>query len=331
MNQITLKGNYAEMGESHGLVLKNLGISLPPAEMFDQAGLLEPCLQIAEREAPELMLEARALAECAGLEERSVLALLLTAPLAQTLPTCSLVAITPDRSSSSRMLIGRNYDFTYAESRHTATSYLTQPDDALAHVGNADVFIGREDGLNAAGLFVGMSASFLPGVKPGLAFWLIVRLLLDRCASVAEALDLIQSLPHAQSRNYLLADETGEAVVVEATIHGCHLRYPKEGVLAATNHVLSDPIRGHEMFIPDSSPSRLAKLESLAESDQKIALKDVQTALNDRESGLNAHAEIFGQPFGTIWSLMAELDGRTQIQVAEVFPDEDIVYKMIQF
>lgn len=331
MNQIHLKGNYAEMGESHGLVLKNLGMSLPPAEFFDQAGLLEPCIQIAERKAPELMLEARALAESAGLEERSVLALLLTAPLAQTLPTCSLVAVTPERSASGRMLIGRNYDFTYAESRHAATTFLTQPDDAFAHAGNADVIIGREDGLNASGLFVGMSASFLPGVKPGLAFWLIVRRLLERCASVPEALDLIQSLPHAQSRNYLLADDTGEALVVEATIDGCFLRYPKGGILAMTNHVLTDTLRGHDMFIPESSPSRLAKLESLADINGKITLEDVQSALNDRESGLNAHSEIFGQPFGTIWSLVAELDGTRQIQVAEVQPGEDIVYDMIQF
>jgi hypothetical protein len=331
MNQITLKGNYKEMGESHGLVLKKLGVNLPPAEMFDQAGLLEPCIKIAEREAPELMQEARALAKCAGLEERSVLALLLTAPLAQTLPTCSLVAVTPERSASGRMLIGRNYDFTYAESRHTATTYVTQPDSAFAHAGNADVIIGREDGLNTSGLFVGMSASFLPGAQPGLAFWLIVRMLLERCATVGEALELLQSLTHAQSRNYLLADQTGEAVVVEATIDGCYVRYPQHGVLAITNHALSAPLRGNEMFIPETSPSRLARLESLAEIDGKIGLEDIQTALNDRESGLKAHAEIFGQPFGTIWSLMAELDGTNQIQVADVQPGEDIVYDMIQF
>lgn len=331
MNQLKLKGSYREMGASHGQILKSLGIHLPPAQSFDPAGMLAACIKIAEREAPELVQEARALAEAAGLQEESVLALLLTAPLAQTLPTCSLVAVTPERSARGCVLIGRNYDFTYADSRATATRYLTQPEGAFGHAGHSDVMIGREDGLNEKGLFVGMSASFLPGVKPGLAFWLIVRILLERCASVSEGLDLIQTLPHAQSRNYLLADEAGEAVVVEATIDGCHLRYPENGVLAMTNHVLSDPIRGREMFIPETSPSRYARLTALSEIPGKIDLAAIQRALNDQPSGLRAHGQIFGQPFGTIWSLMAVLDGRLQLLAAEAHPDKEWVYDMIQF
>lgn len=31
----------------------------------------------------------------------------------------------------------------------------------------------------------------MPGLQPGLTFWLIVRLLLDRCATVDEGLELL--------------------------------------------------------------------------------------------------------------------------------------------
>lgn len=335
MHHLTLKGTYEDLGAAHGHLMKTAGAVLPPAEAFDPAGLLPACLQIANREAPELICEARALAEAAGIPEDSLLALLLTAPLGQTqpknLPTCSVAAVTPDRSASGHTLVGRNYDFTYAESRPTATTYTTFPNGAHASLGNSDVMIGREDGINDAGLFVGMSASFLPGARAGLAFWLIVRLLLDRCTTVREALELIQTLTHAQSRNYLLADPSGEAVVVEATLEGCHLRYPENGVIAMTNHVLADPIRGLDMFIPETSPSRLARLSTLAHQPVKISLEDLKQALRDRESGLRAHGEIFGQPFGTIWSAVAELDGQPHLEISEVFPEGEMTYKMIQF
>ncbi len=335
MNHLTLKGTYKAMGAAHGQLMKHAGVNLPPAEAFDPAGLLPACLEITAREAPELLCEARALAKTAGIPEESLLALLLTAPLGQTqpknLPTCSVVAITPNRSTSGHTLVGRNYDFTYAESRHTATTYTTCPHGAHASLGNSDVMIGREDGMNDAGLFVGMSASFLPGARPGLAFWLIVRLLLDRCATVKEALELIQTLTHAQSRNYLLADSSGEAVVVEAALEGCYLRYPENGVVAMTNHVLSDPLHGREMFIPETSPSRLARLSALAHQPGKISLEDLKDTLRDRESGLRAHGEIFGQHFGTIWSVATELDGQPCLEISEVFPEGAMTYNMIQF
>ena len=41
-------------------------------------------------------------------------------------------------------------------------------------------------------------------------------MILDRCATVDEALALIQQVPHAQSRNYLLADRYGQAVDCQA-------------------------------------------------------------------------------------------------------------------
>ncbi len=331
MNHLTLEGSYEAMGAAHGQLLKYAGVNLPPVETFDPAGLLPACLEIASREAPELIREARALAETAGIPEESLLALLLTAPLGQTLPTCSVVAVTPERSASDRTLIGRNYDFTYTEARSTATSYAIRPLGARASLGNADIMIGREDGVNEAGLFVGMSASFLPGAKPGLAFWFIVRLLLDRCATVREALETIQSLTHAQSRNYLLADQNGDAIVVEATLEGCHLRHPEHGVLATTNHVLSEPIQGRETFIPETSPARYAKLAALADLPGKINLSQVKAALKDRESGLRAHGQVFGQPFGTIWSLAAELDGNPCFEIAEVFPEGDVIYDMLQW
>ena len=38
------------------------------------------------------------------------------------------------------------------------------------------------------------AAFFVPGVQPGLTFWLIGRMVLDRCATVDEGLELIRKL-----------------------------------------------------------------------------------------------------------------------------------------
>ncbi len=46
--------------------------------------------------------------------------------------------------------------------------------------------------------------------RPGLACILIVRIILDQCATTAEAIALLDRLPHGRAFNYSLLDRTGE-------------------------------------------------------------------------------------------------------------------------
>lgn len=324
---IQLHGTPAEMGARMGAILKQGGFQ-PPQAPAHQRRFAQRCEQALREHAPAQHAELEALAqalELTGESRADLFALTLTAPFAEMVPACSVVAVLPERSATGQMLVGRNYDFFYAVSENFMT-FQTRPAEGYASVGSSDIWVGRADGLNEHGLFVALSATFLPGLQAGLAFWFIVRQALEHCRTADEALDLLMALPHAQSRNYLLADRGGTALVAEAAVDGVEVRYPEDGVLAMTNHTLC--YGGRDLFLPPDSPTRYARLRALAGLDRPVEPQDLAAALNDRPSGLRAHGELNGMSFGTIWSLYGSLDGPA-LHLAEGRPEGEWVYNPV--
>lgn len=301
MHEVTLRGTPAQMGAQHGAIMAQVGLPPMPIEPAMRQ-LADACEAVTLKHTPELVEEMRAFAEAAHIPYDALKTFTLTIPLQQTLPSCSVVAVLPERSANGKLLVGRNYDFAYDVSWEGATIFHTYPESGHAHVGSSDIWIGREDGVNDAGLFVAMSATFIPGVQPGLPFWFIIRHMLEYCPTVDEALAWIQSVPHSQSRNYMLAD-AHKAVVAEASINGVSVREPENGVLVMTNHPAHPELRPQANFVPPDSHQRYDRLRTLP--DTPISLDDMQAALGDREHGVCAHAQFNGQGFGTIWSVMA--------------------------
>lgn len=301
MQQLTLRGTPAQMGEQHGAMMAKLELQLPPTNP-ELMAFADACEKIVLQYTPELVEEMRAFAEAAQLPYDALKSMMLAMPVQQNVPSCSVVAVMPERSADGKLIIGRNYDFAYDISWDAATTFSTHPADGHAHVGNCDIWIGREDGLNEIGLFVAMSATFLPGVRPGIPFWFIVRHLLEHCATVDDALTWIQSTPHSQSRNYMLAD-ADKAVVVEASIEGVYIREPQDGVLVMTNHPVHPALAAQNPFHPEDSPIRYDRLRVL--SGSAVTMDVMRTALNDRNNSVCAHGTVYGQPFGTIWSVIA--------------------------
>lgn len=322
MYEITLRGTPAQMGEHHGALMAGLGIELPPPRP-DMAKLANECEAISNEHTPELIEEMHAFADAAHFPYDAFQTLVLTAPLQQTMPSCSVVAVMPERSANGKLMVGRNYDFAYDLSWEAATTYHTYPDKGYSHIGNCDIWIGREDGINQAGLFVAMSATFIPGIQAGLPFWFIVRRLLESCATVEEALAWIQAVPHSQSRNYMLADSS-RAVVVEASINGCRVREPEDGVLVMTNHPMHPDFSARVAFTPDDSTMRYDRLRCL--TDSGVTLEAMQAALNDRQSRVCAHFQHDGQEYGTIWSVIAWPEER-RLALAPGTGDNDGVMK----
>jgi predicted choloylglycine hydrolase len=301
MNEVTLRGTPAQMGAYHGGIMARVGLELPPPSP-EMLNLANDCEKTALQHTPELIDELRAFAVATRIPYDTLKTFTLTIPLQQTMPSCSVVAVMPELSANGQLMIGRNYDFAYNVAWEGATIYRTHPNAGHAHIGSSDIWVGREDGLNDRGLFAAMSATFLPGIQAGLPFWFIVRHILESCTTVDEAVNWIQSIPHSQSRNYMLADSQ-KAFVAEASIDGVYIRQPQEGVLVMTNHPAHPDLVSRVSFVPGDSHMRYDRLRSL--SHNGIKLDDMKATLNDRESGVCAHAEFDGQRYGTIWSVIA--------------------------
>ncbi|MDY7041736.1 MAG: C45 family peptidase, partial [Chloroflexota bacterium] len=239
-------------------------------------------------------------------------------------------AVLPERTADGRPIVGRNYDYFHDISEEVATTYRTYPEGRYASLGDCDIWVGRDDGLNEAGLFVGMASSFLPGVQPGPTFWFIMRMILDRCATVDEGLELMYNVPHAGSWTYLLADRSGKAVVVEPTVEGIELRYPEDGLLVMTNHAVCPAWAGKENFLPPDSHPRYDRLRQLLGGDKLIDVEDVKQALRDHEGLVCSHGAHFpDRKFGTIWSVVGR-PGERQLDIAAGFPCQ-AEYRTVSF
>ena len=328
MHQVELSGSYEQMGRQQGRLLKGLTLPPPDPKMLRFA---KQCEEIVGQYAAELLDEIRGLAEATEVDYDALMTMILTVPFDPAeVPACSVLAVTPERTADGRPIVGRNYDFFHDISEEVATTYRIYPEGRYASLGDCDIWVGRDDGLNEAGLFVGMASTFLPGVQPGPTFWLIVRMILDRCATVDEGLELMHNVPHAGSWTYLLADRSGKAVVVEPTIEGIELRYPEDGLLVMTNHPVCPAWAGKADFVPPDSHPRYNRLRELLGGDKVIDVADVKQALRDHEGLVCSHGDHFpDRKFGTLWSVVGR-PGERRLEIAAGFPCQ-AEYRTVSF
>ncbi len=214
---------------------------------------------------------------------------------------------TPD----GHILVGRNYDFFTVQ--RIRQRIRLRPQGSRPTVGmRGSVPAGRYDGVNDAGLFVCLHvvlADEARAAHPGVPFHLIPRILLENCASVREALDLITIMPHLHSFNYLLADPT-QFVAVECHAERLRIVQPQGDILAVGNffrHPDMAPFQRRRQQVV--SRRRVAYLESGAWRQvlsQVEPLEVVRAALRDHGAPVCGH----NGGHTTLWSLVTDLTAR---------------------
>jgi hypothetical protein len=328
VHQIELRGSYEQMGRQQGRPLKGITLPLPDPKMLRFA---KQCEEIVRQYAPELLDEMQGLAEAAEVDYDALMTLTLTVSFDPAeVPGCTVLAVMPERTADDCLIVGRNYDYFHDVSEESATTYRTYPEGRYASLGDCDIWIGRDDGLNEAGLFVAIAATMLSGLQPGLTFWLVVRMLLDHCTTVDEGLALIQSVPHPQSRNFLLADCSGKAAVAEATVDGVEVREPEDGLLVMTNHVVCPAWAGKESFVPPDSHPRYNRLRELLGGDGLVDKDAVKQALRDHEGFVCSHGVHSPErKLGTLWSVVG-CPGERQLDIAAGYPCQ-AAYRTVSF
>jgi predicted choloylglycine hydrolase len=100
-------------------------------------------------------------------------------------------------------------------------------------IGMSDCLWGLLDGVNDAGLAMSLAFGGRRATGPGFAMPLVVRYLLELCATTGEAVDLLHRIPVQASYNLTILDRAGTWV----TAHVAPDRPPSIGqALVATNH-----------------------------------------------------------------------------------------------
>ena len=168
---------------------------------------------------------------------------------------------------------GRDYDFL--PRGYEARFALVQARGSYASIGSTHLLTNRLDGMNERGLTIGLHLVKVRPRSPGLNSSLLVRLVLDSCATTAEAIDLLRRLPHAMKYNYSLLDAGGVAAVVEAGAGAVVVR--RGDWLACTNHFQSPQLRRLNRRVAHSI-SRLPPLEGWAA--RELSAEQTFQALN---------------------------------------------------
>jgi len=239
--------------------------------------------------SPALWAEIGGLAEGLGVSmERAVLSFGNNG-LRPPIGACSAIM--------SSGVYGRNYDFKplYYGARfavvHSSGSY--------ASIGSSELLTGRLDGMNEQGLMIGLHLVRTSPRLPGLSCVLIVRMILDQCASTGDAIAMLRALPHAMLYNYSLLDAKGVAAVVEAVPGSIAVR--TSAWLACTNHFQSPLLRPLNRRAAHSQ-SRLPPLEEWA--SQGLKAEEMFSALNRSTSPAFHHGYLNGA--GTLHTLVGE-------------------------
>lgn len=155
----------------------------------------------------------------------------------------------------------RNYDFHPQFYDGCFISFY--PTNGKSTHGNSQLIIGRLDGMNVDGLVVGLHFVNNDSYVKGFLCSTIVRIVLEKCSSVPEALDLLHELPHAASYNYSLLDKHGNAAVAECTPNRTSVRRG-ETVLFCTNHFQNKSMETYNRPQVSHSYKRIHAMQDLS-------------------------------------------------------------------
>lgn len=200
---------------------------------------------------------------------------------------------------ADRGVMVRNYDNDpYA---YEGRLVLFAPSDSgYASIGPSMQVTGRTDGINEKGLAMGYNFINRTHSKDGFMCNMIGRLILENCATVDEAIQLLKELPHRYSFTYVLADQEQSGVIVEAAPHDFAIRYEP----ICTNHF--ETLTKQNRYRTDDSVRR-KKLMTEATSTLQNGF-DIYRLLNDKRH--NIFSTNYGAWSGTIHTSLLQSSTR---------------------
>ncbi|MUV38871.1 hypothetical protein JNUCC1_02742 [Lentibacillus sp. JNUCC-1] len=175
----------------------------------------------------------------------------------------------------------RNYDFSPV--LYDGIFSLVQPEEAFATAGYNLQVLGRHDGINQAGLALGLHFVSNHGYSKGISPWTAIRMVLDTCSTVDQAIQLLKEIPHAACYNFSLGDRNGHIAVVEAGPEKVMVR-SGEAALSCVNHFQNESLANQNRVSIDGSLKRNDHLQALTQ--KHLTHEEMFAHFKDRHSPL---------------------------------------------
>jgi predicted choloylglycine hydrolase len=259
------------------------------SEGLDQRPDLATCRTALEQHMPELVPTWQRLVDLTGGDPLAARMLSLwDAPAYAT--GCSQLVV----DGGQRVLI-RNYD--YDPTLFEQVVYSTQFGSRRV-IGTADCLWGLLDGMNDDGLVVSLTYGGQPGTGPGFAIPLVVRYLLEVCATVEDAREVLQRLPMAAAYNLTISDAIGATATVFVSPNSAPEVFDTP---LATNH------RG---LVPEY-PELAKRLNSVERQEALQQLLDTHAGTEHATSAFlqpPLHNTAFSRGFATLYTAVYQPD-----------------------
>jgi hypothetical protein len=224
---------------------------------------------------------------------------------------CSHFVVLPSASEDGRLYAGQNEDCGLGDLDLRLCT--TRVQGKAAHIGFSDMIFGRVQGMNEHGFCVTTSWG-APGVwlkGEGLPYFAVVRILLDRCQTVDEALEVIAGLPIAWCTNYIVADRGGEAALVEVAYAHRGVRRigpeSREQFLCATNHYTLSAMRPYDTGRMRQSVERYGIITSRLKSAIPHVSKDAVRGILSEPLPEGVCLHHYSSRLGTLWSMVFDV------------------------
>lgn len=184
----------------------------------------------------------------------------------------------------------RNYD--YHPKTYDGRYVVYQPTDrGYSTIGASQRVTGRSDGMNEKGLSMGYTFVNRKQPRDGFVCHMVGRLVLELCANVEEAIDLLKEIPHRGSFSYVLFDgDSHKATIVETSPRGVEVRADN----ACTNHF--EQMTKENRHVLNDSKQRLAAMN--AKQNLSLNGEEAFRLLNDTDQKL--FSNLYHQWAGTI-------------------------------
>ncbi len=216
-----------------------------------QAGLMEAMRGHLQAEFPEIIEEIRGIARGAEVSDEEAFyksSYNAVAPAMADDLACSSVAFA---ASDAGPILGKTDDGSFRpdSDRLGGLTILTIRSDEWYDVlcVNQIGTVWNECGVNEAGLCIGTNSGH-PTMRgqdgSGVPQHIAPRLVLQRCANVREAVDLLRRTTlTGKGINIVLADEEGNVAATENACAMNGVRQPEHGVVFSTNHYFSEKMQ----------------------------------------------------------------------------------------
>lgn len=306
------EGTPRQIGQQHGeacreLVHKNLEMATERLRRKYNVSTREEIIEAAlkyrsyvQKYAPHFDEEIQGLAEGAGISLGESYLLQVRAELNKIFQTnqteCTTFAVASEATADGSPLIGQNADLPafYGELSVVIESIPDQGPASLMLTPAGQIsFIGINDaGVGAFGNFVTCD-----GWRVGFPRYFLTKLALTQ-GTVAEAVNLVDSVYRASSRNLLMLDKQGGIADVETIPSKISIIQAKKGILAHSNHFVSPQLLDEERLTGielENSRVRIARMEEMLDANRgKLNAEVMQDILRDRGSFPHCLCQIEG-------------------------------------